>query len=104
MRTIVGEIAQYVYECEDGNKALEAYEEFRPDWVLMDIGMKDMDGLSATEQIKKAHPDARILIVTDYSDVLFQKSATEAGAYALVPKDNLFEIPQVIARFQESAS
>jgi len=104
IRTIVGDIAQYVYECEDGNKALEAYEEFRPDWVLMDIGMKDLDGFSATEQIKRAHPEARVLIVTDYSDVLFKKSAMDAGAYALVPKENMFEIAQVISRFQQTAS
>ena len=44
------------WECGDGRDALELYEKHRPAWVLMDIRMEHVDGLSATQQIMTAWP------------------------------------------------
>jgi two-component system chemotaxis response regulator CheY len=56
IKQLVGDLTEAFTECCDGAQALEAYRQHRPDWVLMDIKMKEMDGLMATRQIKGAFP------------------------------------------------
>ncbi|MDQ3042930.1 MAG: response regulator transcription factor [Acidobacteriota bacterium] len=91
-------VAEIVGECSDGADALEAYERLRPDWVLMDIGMKNVDGITATRQITAAHPQARIMIVTDYNDDDLRRAATDAGASGYVVKENLLDIVDILAK------
>jgi two-component system, chemotaxis family, chemotaxis protein CheY len=83
-------------ECEDGRKALNKYKESKPDWVFMDIKMKNMDGISATREIKDTFNDAKIIIVTDYGDEHLRNEAAQAGAYCYVLKENLQEIFNII--------
>ena len=64
----------------------------RPDWVLMDIRMKEVDGLAAAQQITTAWPGARVVIVTSYNDASLRDAARQAGACGYVLKDNLLEI------------
>jgi DNA-binding NarL/FixJ family response regulator len=78
-------------ECADGADALRCYEANRPDWVLMDWEMRT-DGLTATRRIIKAHPEARILIVTQHDDNNLREAAIEAGARGVVLKDNLLAL------------
>ena len=56
---MVGLDAEFV-ECDNGREALAAYRDRRPDWVLMDLMMPDVDGLTATRQITGAFPGARV--------------------------------------------
>ncbi len=84
------EIADVVAECEDGADALDCYEKNRPDWVLMDWEMRT-DGLTATRRIVKAHPEARILVVTQHGEEL-RDAAIEAGARGFVLKDDLLAL------------
>jgi CheY-like chemotaxis protein len=77
---LVGDLTESFTECSDGAQALGAYRQCRPDWVLMDIKMKEMDGLMATKQIKAAFPEARIIVVTGYDD---PKLRDAARAHAL---------------------
>ena len=62
-----------------------------PDWVLMDWEMRT-DGLTATRRIIKAHPQARILIVTKHDDDKLRNAAIEAGARGFVLKDDLLAL------------
>ncbi len=94
--TLAG-VAEIVGECTDGADALSAYERLRPDWVLMDIEMKGVDGITATRQIMAAYPQARIMIVTDYNDDDLRRAAYEAGASQYVVKENLLCILEIIA-------
>jgi len=80
------------FERDDGVQALAAYREHNPDWVLIDLEMKEMDGLTATSQIKSAFPEARIVIVTNFDDVVLREAADKAGACGYVLKDNLLEL------------
>ena len=65
--TLAG-VAEIVCKCSDGSEAMSAFERLRPDWILMAIDMKNVNGITATRQIIAAHPEARIMIVTDYNE------------------------------------
>ena len=97
MRQFLPSNADEIYECEDGIDALEYYEKFLPDWVLMDWEMKQMNGLKATKRIIGKFPDAKILLVTQYNDIELREAATEAGACGFVLKENLAELRQFLA-------
>jgi CheY-like chemotaxis protein len=87
-----------VYECSDGSDALASYVEHAPDWVLMDIKMPKLDGISATRQIKQAFPQARIVVISQYNDLEMREGARAAGALEYVLKDDLLSIRRVIER------
>jgi two-component system response regulator DegU len=94
--TLAG-VAEVVGECADGADALAYYEETLPDWVLMDIEMRNVDGITATRQIIEAYPQARILMVTNFNDDDLRRAAREAGASHYVVKENLLSILEIIA-------
>ena len=96
IKKLIGDLTQGFTQCADGVQALEAYLEHHPDWVLMDIKMKEMDGLAATRQIKSAFPNARIVIVTGYNDTRLREAAQVAGACAFLNKENLLELRQIL--------
>lgn len=89
---LVADLADSVVECDDGDGALEAYERHRPDWVLMDVEMPRVDGLTAARRIVEAHPEAAILIVTNYDDTHLRAEAGAAGARGYLLKENLTEV------------
>ena len=96
IRSIVASVAEEIHECESGMTALAAYLEYHPDFVLMDIEMKDLDGIAATMQIKAAHPSAKIIMVTNYDDAELREAARHAGACAYVLKHSLLEVNTVL--------
>ena len=69
----------------------------RPDWVLMDLRMKPIDGLRAIAQIKARFPEVRIAIVSQYDDDELRAEATRVGACAYVLKENLQELTGILA-------
>ncbi len=80
-----------VLECSDGDEAVAVYSLYHPDWVLMDLKMARMDGITATEEIHKTAPDAKVIIVTNYDDEQTRRAATRVGALIL-SKENLFNL------------
>lgn len=96
LKKLLGDLAETFIECEDGAQALEAFRQCQPDWVLMDIKLKTVDGLAATRQIKAAFPEARIIIVTGYNDARLHAAAQNAGACGYVHKENLLELRQIL--------
>jgi len=101
LRRVVLDTASTVEECSDGAEALAVYAALRPDIVLMDIRMSNMDGLAATRQIREFHPEARVVMVTDYDDEDLRKAASEAGACGYALKQNLTELPGLIRSIVE---
>jgi CheY-like chemotaxis protein len=86
----------HVIELNDGIEALTTYALHQPDWVLMDVSMPLMDGLTATRSIVAAHPGARIVIVSQRTDPYWQAEAKASGAFAVMPKDDLSLLPELI--------
>jgi DNA-binding NarL/FixJ family response regulator len=69
-----------VGEAADGAEAVGKARELRPDIVIMDITMPEMNGLEATPQIKKALPTAEVLIFTQHDSTQMVQQAQIAGA------------------------
>jgi two-component system response regulator DegU len=97
IKRVVKGIPAEVYECSDGSEALAAYTHHHPDWVCMDIEMKDVDGITATRQIMTDFPDARVVIVSNHDSDDLRAAATHAGACAYVVKENLLEVRRLLS-------
>lgn len=78
---------EVVGEASDGLEALTKTEEWRPDAVLMDLRMPNLDGLEATRQIKERYPDTSVIMLTMYSDEAFVIDSVRAGASGYLMKD-----------------
>jgi DNA-binding NarL/FixJ family response regulator len=76
-----------VGEASDGKTAVAAYEEHRPDVVLMDIRMPVMDGVEATRRIRAGDPSAKVLVLTTFNEDALVVEAVRAGARGYLLKD-----------------
>ena len=75
-----------VGEASDGKEGVQLSLELRPDIILMDLVMKEMDGIQATKEIIQEWPDAKIIIVTSFLDDDKVYPALEAGAVSYMLK------------------
>jgi DNA-binding NarL/FixJ family response regulator len=73
-------------EAEDGREAVHLAEALRPDIVLMDLEMPDLDGFEATRLIKTQSLARVVIVFTVYGGELNQQKAKEAGADAFIVK------------------
>jgi DNA-binding NarL/FixJ family response regulator len=78
---------EVVGEAENGQAAIELYENFQPAVVLMDIRMPGMDGVEATRRIVGRWPEARIIILTTFDDDVYIFEGLRAGALGYMLKD-----------------
>jgi two-component system response regulator DegU len=96
LKRAIGEVAEKIWDCADGAQAQSSYMDHRPDVVLMDIRMPQVDGLEATRQILRVDPSARVVIVTDYDDEDLRRAAAEAGACGFSLKEDLMNLPRIL--------
>ena len=73
---------------ENGEEACKLYREWNPDVLLMDIRMKKMDGLEAAEKILKDFPEAKILLLTTFSDDEYIVKALKFGVKGYLLKQD----------------
>jgi NarL family two-component system response regulator LiaR len=77
-----------VGEAIDGEEAVGMAKKLKPDVIIMDLIMPRKDGVTAINEIKKRNPDARILVLTSFSDDKNVFSAIKAGANGYQLKDS----------------
>ena len=86
-----------IWECEDGPESIRLYQAHQPDWVLMDISLKNSgNGIHATTEITRQFPQAKIIIVSGYDESEYRSAAKAAGAVCYIQKDNLSELISVL--------
>ena len=98
LRSLIDDLIDECYECADGAESLAAYSAHQPDWVLMDLKMEGMDGLTATRQILAGWPQARVALVTVYNGEELREAARQAGASAYVVKDDMISLRQILGQ------
>src|SRR5262249_19157852 len=78
-----------IAEATTGRQAFELYRQHRPDVVLMDVRMPEMDGIEAIIAIRKDYPDGRFIVLTTYDGDEDIYRPLQAGARAYLLKDSL---------------
>ena len=92
VRSLLEESSQVkvVGEASDGRRALELCEELKPEMVLTDIEMRELNGIETSRQIHAAHPDIKVIVVSMYGEAQYVREALRAGAAGSVLKHDAF--------------
>ncbi len=90
---------QLVGEAANGAEALHLCAECRPDVVLMDLVMPEVDGLAATQAIRQQYPDIRVIALTSFKDEALVKAVLQAGASSCLFKNiSINELAEAIRK------
>lgn len=90
-------------EADNGNDAILRVNELTPDVAILDINMPGLNGIQATEILRRDHPELKIIIISMHSDELFPQRLIKAGANAYLTKDSgIQEIIHAITEVMES--
>lgn len=81
---------EIVGEASDGREAVRLAEELRPEVIVMDVAMPQLNGIEATRQIRAAAPAIAVIILSMYGDRPYITEALRAGASAYLLKDAAF--------------
>ncbi|MBN1796770.1 MAG: response regulator transcription factor [Sedimentisphaerales bacterium] len=78
-------------EADDAHQALKAATELKPDVVVVDISLKNSDGIELTKSIKAGHPKLPVIVLSVHDESLYAERALLAGAKAYLMKDTVSE-------------
>jgi DNA-binding NarL/FixJ family response regulator len=92
---------EVVAEAADGLEAIRDAGETLPDLALLDLSMPGMSGIAAIDQVRKASPGTRVLVLTVHDDAAYARAALDAGAAGYVTKD--MEGPELLAAIRAVA-
>ncbi|MDF2928222.1 response regulator [Anaerospora sp.] len=77
---------EIIGEAENGLKAIEKFQELRPDLTTMDITMPELDGISAVKEIKKMDPAAKVIMCSAMGQQAMVIEAIQSGARDFIVK------------------
>jgi DNA-binding NarL/FixJ family response regulator len=77
-----------VGEADNGRAALALAAQLKPDVVVMDVSMPQLNGLKATERLKKLHPEVKVLTLTRHADDSYMRQLLQAGSCGYVLKNS----------------
>jgi two-component system, NarL family, invasion response regulator UvrY len=86
-RLLSSEPGTEIAEAPDGESAVKAFREGKPDLVILDLNLPGLSGLEVMGQIKGESPDARFLVISMYDSPLYVARVLEAGARGYVSKN-----------------
>ncbi len=79
------------YVATSGRRALEEFERVKPNIVLLDIMMEDLDGLEVLKEIKKKSPSTKVIMITGREDLQAKQLSSRLGADAFIRKPIIIE-------------
>ncbi len=77
---------EFCGEAASGEEALQVFDEVKPDVVLMDLSMPGMDGVATIAELKRRHPNVRVVALTSFVDQELVQKAVRAGAIGYLMK------------------
>lgn len=77
-----------ISEAEDGSEAVAQAQQFRPELILIDIGLPKLNGFEAARRIRELVPAAKLIFLTQETDVEVVREAFSLGAYGYVLKQD----------------
>ena len=89
-----------IAEARDGRQAVELTLHYRPDVVVMDVVMPELDGPSLLRELRKTRPELKIIFVSGYAEDAFEKSLPENEQFAFLPKP--FTLTQLVKAVKET--
>jgi DNA-binding NarL/FixJ family response regulator len=88
---------------QSGEEAVRLAGELHPDLVVMDLVMPGIGGLQATQKIKAAYPEMRVIILTLHNMGEYRSAAVDSGADGFVPKSDVFaHLPALIQQVMQA--
>ena len=90
---------ELVSQVENGEEAVEKYGSVKPDVLLLDLTMPKKDGLTALKEIKRTHPDAKIIMLSAADSKSMVDDCLEAGATSFISKP--FDFKMVLKTLEE---
>ena len=82
---------EVVGQAADGREALEMASQLKPDLVIMDVGMPNLNGVDATRQLLTQQPDLKVMALSTHSDGPVVAKMIKAGASGYMLKESAFE-------------
>ena len=95
---------EVVGEAEHGRRAIEKAPKLRPDLVVLDLSMPEMNGLEAAPLLIKLLPSVWLILSTSHASPVVERLSREAGMHAVLPKQKATThlIPQAEALFAQA--
>jgi DNA-binding NarL/FixJ family response regulator len=101
----LGERVQVVGLAEDVPRALELFEQLRPDAVILDLVMPGGNGMQVLEHIKQRRPACVVIVLTNYATAPFRDRCRQLGADFFFSKSAEFEkVPKVLEELSNAAT
>lgn len=85
-----------VGEAKNGREAIKLYQELKPDFVTMDVTMREMDGFTAAKEIFKFDPHAKIIFLSNLNEEKYSGDAERLGAKGYINKNNAKEMLRIL--------
>jgi len=99
------DFVETIYEADSAEKAIEIFNNNNIDVIIMDLGLPNMNGIEATEKIRSANKDVKIIILTSHNDEKEVLSSLKAGANAYCSKEiNPQRLVQVVQSVADGAA
>ncbi len=86
VREILADEGYRVIAATEGSEVLQRVAQEAPDVILLDIWMPEMDGIVLLKQIKSAHPEARVIMISGHGSIHTAVTATKLGAFDFIEK------------------
>jgi CheY-like chemotaxis protein len=92
-----------VWEAHDGRTGVEMFQQCKPDAVILDLAMPNMDGVETAKQMSECDPDIPLILFTVFEVQGVEKAAQEAGISAIIRKSEAWTLLENIESLVEGA-